>query len=156
MPSIDRAQPSYLQTGHMRDQIISGELTDGDPVLSARHIAATWGVALATATKALSTLRSEGLVRGVAGVGTIVQTKGALHRSARDRSISIDRTGRIYPPEHYAKIRSSELVLTPETVAGAAAAGSGTDYRGDREVRRRSDRAGSGAYLRSARGRLRR
>lgn len=120
MPTIERAEPPYLQVArHIRDQIKAGQLKDGDLVPSAREIAKTWGVALATATKALATLRAEGLTQAKSGVGTVVQTKGSLHHSARDRSIAIHRTGKIYPPGHYAKIRTAALSPAPELVADA-------------------------------------
>lgn len=120
MPTIERSEPPYLQVArHFREQIKAGLLKDGDPVPSAREIARTWGLALATASKALATLRSEGLTRAISGVGTVVQTKGALHHSARDRSIAIHRTGKIYPPGHYAKIRSAVLSPAPALVADA-------------------------------------
>jgi AcrR family transcriptional regulator len=56
----------------IRGRISSGALRPGDRVPSARQITREWGVALATATKALGALQAEGLVRGVVGVGTIV------------------------------------------------------------------------------------
>jgi DNA-binding GntR family transcriptional regulator len=120
VPSLERPHPPYLQIARrIRDQIVAGELRDGDPVPSARQITREWNVAMATAAKVLSTLRSEGLVRTVPGRGTVVQSKGSLHHSARDRSIAIHRTGKIYPQGHYAKIRSSELVAAPTEVADA-------------------------------------
>jgi DNA-binding GntR family transcriptional regulator len=120
VPTIERPEPPYLQVArHFREQIKAGQLKDGDALPSAREIARTWGLALATAAKALSTLRSEGLTRAVTGVGTVVQTKGTLHHSARDRSIAIHRTGKIYPPGHYAKIRSAALSPSPALVADA-------------------------------------
>lgn len=120
MPTIDRPEPPYLQVvRHIREQIQSGELKDGDRVPSTREIAATWNVAMATATKVLTTLRAEGLTRAEQGVGTVVQTKQALHLSAQDRAISIHRTGKIYPEGHYAKIRSAELRPAPALVADA-------------------------------------
>jgi DNA-binding GntR family transcriptional regulator len=103
---------------HIREEIISGRLIEGAKVSSARQIAAEWEIALATATKVLATLRAEGLVRGVPGVGTVVVAQSSLHRSARDRSMSVHRTGRIYPPGHYSRVRSAELVPAPERVAG--------------------------------------
>lgn len=119
MPAVDRPEPPYLQiAGSIRDEIVSGRLKEGDTVPSAREISKNWNVAMATAMKVLSTLRAEGLVRAVRGIGTVVQT-GALHRSARDRTTSIARTGKVYPPGHYAKIRAAGLVPAPERVADA-------------------------------------
>ncbi|MGK5677332.1 GntR family transcriptional regulator, partial [Micromonospora sp. URMC 106] len=49
-----------------------GELRPGDRVPSTRQLAIRWNVALATATKALTTLRQQGLVRAEPRVGTLV------------------------------------------------------------------------------------
>ncbi len=65
----------YLRiVDELRRRIASGRLRPGDRIPSTRQIAKDWGVAIATATKALAALRQEGLVRGVAGVGTVVAT----------------------------------------------------------------------------------
>ncbi|MBC2876551.1 MULTISPECIES: TetR/AcrR family transcriptional regulator C-terminal domain-containing protein [Streptomyces] len=56
----------------IRRRIETGELAPGDRVPSTREITREWGVAMATATKALTELRHEGLVRAVPGVGTVV------------------------------------------------------------------------------------
>src|SRR5580698_9670094 len=65
--------PPYAQiAAELRDQIETGALAPGDRVPSTRAITQRWGVAMATATKALAALRQEGLVRPVPGVGTVV------------------------------------------------------------------------------------
>jgi len=56
----------------LRRRIESGELAPGARVPSTRAIVDRWGVAMATATKVLTELRHEGLVRAVPGVGTVV------------------------------------------------------------------------------------
>lgn len=120
MPAVDRPDHPYLQIARqIRSQILAGELKDGDLIPSARQIARDWDVAIATANKVLTTLRSEGLTRAIPGVGTVVAARGAIHHTANDRRIAISRTGKIYPPGHYAKIRSSELASAPERVADA-------------------------------------
>ncbi|HEY7176458.1 MAG TPA: TetR/AcrR family transcriptional regulator C-terminal domain-containing protein [Micromonosporaceae bacterium] len=53
-------------------RITDGDLGPGDRVPSTRQIAADWGVAMATATKALAELQRRGLARAIAGVGTVV------------------------------------------------------------------------------------
>ncbi|WP_327048189.1 TetR/AcrR family transcriptional regulator C-terminal domain-containing protein [Microbispora sp. NBC_01189] len=58
----------------LRRRIEAGELRPGDRVPSTREIVGRWGVAMATATKVLTELRREGLVRAVPGVGTVVET----------------------------------------------------------------------------------
>ncbi|MCF3177761.1 TetR/AcrR family transcriptional regulator C-terminal domain-containing protein [Streptomyces sioyaensis] len=67
------APPPYRRiTDEIRRRIDTGELVPGDRVPSTRRITQEWGVAMATATKVLTTLRQEGLVRAVPGVGTVV------------------------------------------------------------------------------------
>ncbi|MEV0193837.1 GntR family transcriptional regulator [Kitasatospora purpeofusca] len=56
----------------LRRRITSGELAPGARIPSNRRLAQDWGVALATATKALTVLRSEGLVEARPRVGTVV------------------------------------------------------------------------------------
>lgn len=53
-------------------RIERGELVPGDPVPSTRQLVREWGVAMATATKALTALRQAGLVVARPGVGTVV------------------------------------------------------------------------------------
>ncbi|MCX5015151.1 TetR/AcrR family transcriptional regulator C-terminal domain-containing protein [Streptomyces sp. NBC_00555] len=65
--------PPYLRiVAAIRRRIADGELAPGDRVPSTRQIAREWGVALATATKALTTLRLEGLVEARPRIGTVV------------------------------------------------------------------------------------
>jgi AcrR family transcriptional regulator len=66
------APPSVRILTELRRRIVAGELAPGDRVPSTRRITQEWGVAMATATKVLSTLRQEGLVRAVPGVGMVV------------------------------------------------------------------------------------
>ena len=91
-PTVDRPEPPYLQiVKRIREQIRSGELRDGDMVPSTRKLAAEWNVSWPTAAKALTMLQSEGLVRGVAGVGTVVCAGVTAHNSSIDRLRSIWR-----------------------------------------------------------------
>ena len=53
-------------------RIAAGELASGDRVPSTRQIIREWGVAMATATRVLTTLRQQGLVHAVLGIGTLV------------------------------------------------------------------------------------
>ncbi|HEY3607567.1 MAG TPA: TetR/AcrR family transcriptional regulator C-terminal domain-containing protein [Pseudonocardiaceae bacterium] len=67
--------PPYARiVAELRDRIDAGALAPGDRVPSTREITRQWGVAMATATKALTTLRQAGLVRSVPGIGTVVNT----------------------------------------------------------------------------------
>ncbi|WP_432011229.1 TetR/AcrR family transcriptional regulator C-terminal domain-containing protein [Streptomyces cucumeris] len=72
-PTGTAGDPPYLRiVAEIRRRIAEGELTPGDRVPSTRRIAGEWGVALATATKALTTLRLEGLVESRPRIGTVV------------------------------------------------------------------------------------
>ncbi|MFE0187843.1 TetR/AcrR family transcriptional regulator C-terminal domain-containing protein [Streptomyces sp. NPDC058989] len=76
--------PPYLRiVAAIRRRIADGELAPGDRVPSTRQIAGEWGVALATATKALTTLRLEGLVEARPRIGTVVA--GSAPAPARRR-----------------------------------------------------------------------
>jgi AcrR family transcriptional regulator len=67
------ATPPYARiAAELRGRITRGELAPGQRVPSTREITARWGVAMATATRVLATLRQEGLVHPVPGVGTVV------------------------------------------------------------------------------------
>jgi len=72
------SEPPYLRiVADIRRRIADGELAPGAPVPSTRRISREWGVALATATKALTTLRMEGLVETRPRVGTVVAGRPA-------------------------------------------------------------------------------
>lgn len=71
--SVAQPDPPYLRiVAELRRRIAAGELRPGDRVPSTRQIAQEWGVAIATATKALTTLGQAGLVQAVPRVGTVV------------------------------------------------------------------------------------
>jgi AcrR family transcriptional regulator len=78
-----RVTPSERVAAEIRARIASGELDAGARVPSARQITREWGVAIATATRALAMLRDEGLVRAVPGVGTVVATSPSPSPAAR-------------------------------------------------------------------------
>lgn len=79
-------EPPYLRiAAEIRRRIGEGELAPGDRVPSTRRIAAEWGVALATATKALTHLRLEGTVETQPRVGTVVATPSPPGTAPRRR-----------------------------------------------------------------------
>lgn len=83
--------PPYVRIANdIRRRIDSGDLRTGDRVPSARQITQEWGVAIATATRALAALREQGLVRAVPGIGTVVAVRDirppAQPRAARSRA----------------------------------------------------------------------
>jgi DNA-binding GntR family transcriptional regulator len=123
-PEIERPEPPYMQVvRHIREQIQDGRLPEGSTIPSARQITKDWGISLATATKVLAALRSEGLVRAVVGIGTVVL---APTPSPQGHLVSMHQTGRIYPQGNYARILGSELVPAPDNVAEALGVAPGT------------------------------
>ncbi len=87
--------PPYLRiAAELRQRIESGDLSPGSRVPSVRGIAAEWGVAMATATKVVATLRDAGLVHAVPRVGTVVATPAPSRRSAPRRDATARLTRR--------------------------------------------------------------
>ena len=69
--------------GELRRRITSGELAPGGRVPSTRAIVQRYGVAMATATKVLTTLQHEGLIRSLPGVGSVVAGEAPARTSDR-------------------------------------------------------------------------
>lgn len=70
---MPRPDPPYRRiVEEIRGRILAGDLRPGDRVPSVRQIAQRWGVAVATATRAMATLRDDGLVEATVGSGTVV------------------------------------------------------------------------------------
>jgi DNA-binding transcriptional regulator YhcF (GntR family) len=75
MPPQD---PPYRRiAADIRARIASGELRAGERMPSIRQVARHWGVAIATATKAMATLRDDGLVEPTVGSGTVVSARAS-------------------------------------------------------------------------------
>src|SRR5271154_2012303 len=75
----ERNLPRYSRiVDELRGRIESGVLEPGDRIPSTRDIVKQWGVAMATATKVISQLRTEGLVSATPGVGTVVADVGGV------------------------------------------------------------------------------
>lgn len=90
-----RKAPRYSRiVDELRGRIESGDLKPGDRVPSTRDIVQQWGVAMATATKVISQLRDEGLVRATPGVGTVV-VHAAPPRQPRPARRSAEEAGPI-------------------------------------------------------------
>ncbi|WP_411084576.1 TetR/AcrR family transcriptional regulator C-terminal domain-containing protein [Streptomyces sp. cmx-18-6] len=95
MGGSQAAVPRYSQiVDELRQRIEAGELSPGDRVPSTREITKQWGVAMATATKVLTELRREGLVRVVPGVGTVVESRPSRPvRATRPTAAAASRPG---------------------------------------------------------------
>jgi AcrR family transcriptional regulator len=88
-------RPSLRVAGALRQRIVSGSLRPGERVPSTRQLVRDFGVAMATATRALAVLRDEGLVVSRPGSGTVVRTPDPPSRRVPrppDRDLT---TGRI-------------------------------------------------------------
>ena len=66
--------PSQRIAAALREKITAGELRPGDRVPSTRQLVRDWGVAMATASRALALLQDEGLVVSRTGSGTVVRS----------------------------------------------------------------------------------
>lgn len=89
------SEPPYRQIANeLRDRITAGQLKPGDRLPSARQITQEWGVAIATATRVLATLRQAGLAEPRTGVGTVVaapQARTPKRRQQRDAEPELTR-----------------------------------------------------------------
>ncbi|MFC7548064.1 TetR/AcrR family transcriptional regulator C-terminal domain-containing protein [Plantactinospora sp. GCM10030261] len=95
--------PPYRRiVAELRRQILAGELAPGDRAPSVRRVARDWGVALATATRAMATLREEGYLRARPRVGTVVADR-AGKPVPRDTSPGPRRAGRTEEAGHPAR-----------------------------------------------------
>jgi len=80
---FDGPEPIYLQiASSIRAQILSGDLAEGEQVLSTTQFAAQFGINPATAAKAFTGLVSEGLLEKRRGLGMFVAA-GAKEKLAK-------------------------------------------------------------------------
>lgn len=127
---VDRGRTARYSgiVAELRRRIESGELAPGERVPSTREITRRWGVAMATATKALTELRREGLVRAVPGVGTVVAAGGppppTPDRADDDPPAegAHSAPGSVREAPGGARRAAPEQPLTPERIVSAAAA----------------------------------
>lgn len=119
-PKLVRPAPPYQQIAtEIRNRISNGDLQAGDLVPSVRSLMRDYGVAIATAQRALASLRAEGYIRPERGVGSIVTTEDERGRAANDRVDKSRRTGKVYPTGQYAKITEAKLSEASEQIADA-------------------------------------
>ena len=121
----------YLRiAAELRDRIASGELRPGDHVPSIRRLAEDHGVAIATATRAMATLRDEGLVQARVGAGTVV--------SARVGARAVRSPAAVQPPLGREQVLSAAIAIADaegldavsmRRLAAELGAGSMTLYR---------------------------
>jgi DNA-binding transcriptional regulator YhcF (GntR family) len=91
----DLVQPPYQRiVAELRRRIAEGQLKPGDRLPSTRALAAEWGVALATAARALTELRQAGVVRSQSRVGSIVAPPARPRRVPPETELTRDRVVR--------------------------------------------------------------
>ena len=112
--SAPRPDPRYRQiVAEIRDRILSGALKPGDRMLSTRQIARRWGVAVATATRVVATLRDDGLVETRVGSGTVISARTA---PGADRTASPRPRGEDVPKQ---ALNREHVVRTAISIADA-------------------------------------
>ncbi|QJY46271.1 GntR family transcriptional regulator [Pseudonocardia broussonetiae] len=119
MPEIQKVLPKYLQiAGHIRDQIVRGDLNPGDEVPSERELAVRWSVARPTAARALESLRVQGLVESRQGSGTYVRASQAAPR-ARERYERGRDLGTMYGAAESVEFLATDIVTGADHVVEA-------------------------------------
>jgi DNA-binding GntR family transcriptional regulator len=127
MPEIQKVLPKYLQiAGHIRDQIVRGDLSPGDEVPSERELAARWSVARPTAARALESLRVQGLVESRQGSGTYVRASQAAPR-ARERYERGRDLGTMYGTTESVEFLATDIVTGADHVVEALQRPAGSD-----------------------------
>lgn len=117
MPRIERRDPPFVQiSDYFRDQIHNGALRPGDRLPSISEIARQWGVAGATAAKAITRLQVERAVSS-GPQGTFVSADERISRTPGER-IRAARPARPGPGAgEQIRVTAAEIVTAPDYVA---------------------------------------
>jgi DNA-binding transcriptional regulator YhcF (GntR family) len=83
--------PYQRVVAELRTRILTGELRPGERVPSVREIARRWGIAIATATKVMASLRDAGLVETKVGAGTVVALSRRREPAQERRRVVLSR-----------------------------------------------------------------
>lgn len=76
MCGVTDPRPPYLRiVAEIERRIAAGELRPRDPIPTTRAIAREWGVAIATAAKALAALKNSGVIETTSRVGAVVAAR---------------------------------------------------------------------------------
>ena len=128
MPNQADNRAPYAQiAAHYTDLITSGELQPGTLLPSIKGISQEWKVSTATAEKALRKLRSEGLVRGIHGIGTEVLDRPAPMSSGSQRQDRGRISGSSWGAGERSDSHQAAVVPAPEDVAQALGIDAGED-----------------------------
>jgi GntR family transcriptional regulator len=115
-----------------RARIQRGELNPGDRLPTVREVMETWGVSMATASRAYKELRAQGLTRAASGAGTVVAQPGSPTIATRVQAHAA--TGRALDPGETSQILEVGTVGADETVASRLEVAPGTPVHVRRRV----------------------
>ena len=119
-PALNRPEPPFRQiAGELRDSIQAGRLKPGEHVPSVRAIVRDYNVAIATAQRALTLLRSEGFIEPQPGRGNAVTHPSAWGHATSDYLRRTRKVGRVYPEGQHARIVEAELTTAGDEVTAA-------------------------------------
>ncbi|MGW3272314.1 GntR family transcriptional regulator [Streptomyces kronopolitis] len=142
-PADNRAPYAQI-AAHYAELITSGQIQPGSLLPSIKNLSQEWQVSTATAEKALRKLRSEGLVRGIHGIGTEVLDRPAPMSSGSQRQDRGRRSGSSWGSGERSDSHQASVVSAPADVAGALGIEPGSDVIRRRRVYR--DRHGIVAH----------
>src|SRR5690242_9983366 len=107
---VTRQPPLHLQiSDHFAQQIAAGTLTSGDQLPTVQQIATEWNVSMATAGRAISHLRSAGLVT-TSREGTSVSGPRLVLGAQQRLQLTT------YPPGERTDVLAAELVTAPDYI----------------------------------------
>ncbi|MFD0316349.1 GntR family transcriptional regulator [Streptomyces flavalbus] len=145
MPDQADNRAPYAQiAAHYTELITSGELAPGSLLPSIKNLAQDWKVSTATAEKALRKLRTEGLVRGIHGIGTEVLDRPSPMSSGSQRQDRGRRSGSSWGSGERSDSHQATVLSAPADVARALDIDPGSDVIRRRRVYR--DRHGIVAH----------
>ena len=115
---IDRDPPYVQITEHFKQEITAGRLKAGDRLPAGKQIAQQFGVSLATAAKAGSSLQALGLVTTLPGSGTVVAAATPRQLSATGGPLIIQLASRgPTRPGDQARVLDAATTHPPQRVA---------------------------------------
>lgn len=141
---VGNRAPYARIAAHYTELITSGRLQPGELLPSIKTLAQEWGVSTATAEKALRQLRTEGLVRGIHGIGTEVVDRPTPMSSGAQRQDRGRRSGSSWGAGERSDSHEASVVSAPADVAEALDIAPGADVIRRRRVYR--DRRGIVAH----------
>lgn len=113
----DNRAPYAQIAAHYTELITSGELQPGTLLPSIKDLAGDWKVSTATVEKALRELRTDGLIRGIHGIGTEVLDPPAPMSSGAQRQDRGRRSGSSWGSGERSDSHQAAVVPAPAEVA---------------------------------------